>query len=99
MSATSSIQSRTCEECEFVFVVAERAEIPATAPGRLVVIGDDSALVEQLRQMRYWQLLRWVDGDRAKGEIVPTLTGTAHVTGESLLRLDPKDPFCWGIRS
>ncbi len=40
---------------------------------------------------------RWLD--RAKGEIMPTLTGTAHVTGESLLRLDPKDPFCWGIRS
>jgi 4-hydroxyproline epimerase len=37
--------------------------------------------------------------DRAKGEIVPTITGTAHVTGESVLRLDPKDPFCWGIRA
>jgi 4-hydroxyproline epimerase len=40
---------------------------------------------------------RWLD--RAKGEIMPTLSGTAYVTGESLLRLDPKDPFCWGIRS
>ena len=39
---------------------------------------------------------RWCD--RSKGEIVPTITGTAHVTGESLLRLDPEDPFCWGIR-
>jgi 4-hydroxyproline epimerase len=39
---------------------------------------------------------RW--SDRSKGEIVPTITGTAHVTGESLLRLDPQDPFCWGIR-
>jgi 4-hydroxyproline epimerase len=39
---------------------------------------------------------RW--HDRAKGEIVPIITGTAHVTGESLLRLDPDDPFCWGIR-
>jgi 4-hydroxyproline epimerase len=39
---------------------------------------------------------RW--SDRSKGEIVPTITGTAHVTGESLLRLDPEDPFCWGIR-
>jgi len=36
--------------------------------------------------------------DRAKGEIVPTITGTAHVTGEATLRLDPRDPFCWGIR-
>lgn len=40
---------------------------------------------------------RW--RDRSKGEIVPTITGTAHVTGESLLRLDPADPFCWGIRA
>jgi 4-hydroxyproline epimerase len=40
---------------------------------------------------------RW--HDRAKGEIVPIITGTAHVTGECLLRLDPKDPFCWGIRA
>jgi len=40
---------------------------------------------------------RW--HDRGKGEIVPTITGTAHVTGESLLRLDPLDPFCWGIRA
>jgi proline racemase len=40
---------------------------------------------------------RW--HDRAKGEIVPTITGTAHVTAESALRLDPEDPFCWGIVS
>ncbi len=40
---------------------------------------------------------RW--HDRAKGEILPTITGTAHVTGEAVLRLDPKDPFCWGIRA
>jgi 4-hydroxyproline epimerase len=40
---------------------------------------------------------RW--HDRGKGEIVPTITGTAHVTGENVLRLDPDDPFCWGIRA
>jgi len=38
---------------------------------------------------------RW--HDRGKGEIVPTITGTAHVTAESLLRFDPQDPFRWGI--
>jgi 4-hydroxyproline epimerase len=36
---------------------------------------------------------------RGKGEIVPIISGTAHVTGENLLRLDPSDPFCWGIRA
>ena len=40
---------------------------------------------------------RWHDRDR--GEIVPSITGTAHVTGEALLILDAEDPFCWGIRS
>jgi proline racemase len=40
---------------------------------------------------------RWID--RSKGEIVPTITGTAHVTAEATLRLDPSDPFCWGIRA
>jgi 4-hydroxyproline epimerase len=39
---------------------------------------------------------RWID--RAKGTIAPTITGTAHVTAEAKLILDPKDPFCWGIR-
>lgn len=34
---------------------------------------------------------------RERGEIVPTITGSAYVTAESVLRLDPEDPFCWGI--
>jgi len=38
---------------------------------------------------------RW--HDRAKGEIVPTITGRAYVTAESVLRIDPDDPFRWGI--
>jgi 4-hydroxyproline epimerase len=40
---------------------------------------------------------RW--HDRNQGQIVPVITGSAHVTGENLLRLDPSDPFCWGIRA
>jgi len=35
---------------------------------------------------------------RDQGEITPIITGTAHVTGEARLRLDPADPYCWGIR-
>ncbi|HEX8754887.1 MAG TPA: proline racemase family protein [Steroidobacteraceae bacterium] len=38
---------------------------------------------------------RW--HDRGKGEILPTITGRAHVTAESVLRIDPDDPFRWGI--
>ena len=37
---------------------------------------------------------------RRSGEkIIPEITGTAFVNGEATLRLDPRDPFCWGIRS
>lgn len=46
---------------------------------------------------RFTARFRWKD--RTRGEIVPTITGRAHVTSEALLRLDPEDPFCWGIRS
>ncbi len=38
---------------------------------------------------------RWHDRD--KGEIVPTITGRAYVIAESVLRMDPDDPFRWGI--
>jgi 4-hydroxyproline epimerase len=40
---------------------------------------------------------RWLD--RAKGEIAPTITGTAHIMAEATLHLDERDPFCWGIRT
>jgi 4-hydroxyproline epimerase len=39
---------------------------------------------------------RWLD--QARGEVAPVVTGTAHVTGESLLLLNEADPFQWGIR-
>jgi 4-hydroxyproline epimerase len=38
---------------------------------------------------------RWLD--RSAGKVVPSVTGTAYITGESKLLLDPADPFCWGI--
>jgi 4-hydroxyproline epimerase len=39
---------------------------------------------------------RW--SDRLRGEVIPTITGNAHVTGEAVLVIDEKDPFSWGIR-
>jgi 4-hydroxyproline epimerase len=39
---------------------------------------------------------RWLD--RSAGTVAPTIRGRAYVTGESTLLLDPKDPYCWGIR-
>jgi 4-hydroxyproline epimerase len=32
------------------------------------------------------------------GKRLPTITGSAFVTSESTLILDPRDAFCWGIR-
>jgi 4-hydroxyproline epimerase len=40
---------------------------------------------------------RWLD--KAKGEIEPTITGTAYITSEAHLQLNPDDPLCWGIRA
>src|SRR5262249_42295628 len=36
-----------------------------------------------------------LDGDR----IIPRIAGTAYVTAEATLLLDPDDPFCMGIPS
>jgi 4-hydroxyproline epimerase len=57
----------------------------------------DSWVQESLVGSTFESRYRW--RDRGRGEIVPTITGTAHVTGESVLRLDSNDPFCWGIRA
>ncbi len=36
---------------------------------------------------------------RGRGnQILPTITGRAHITAEAGLLLDETDPFCWGIR-
>jgi 4-hydroxyproline epimerase len=51
---------------------------------------------ESLIGSRFTARYRWLD--RAEGKIIPTITGTAHVTAEAVLHLDPRDPFCWGIR-
>ncbi len=37
--------------------------------------------------------------NRERGEILPIVTGTAHVNAESTLLLAENDPFCWGIRA
>jgi 4-hydroxyproline epimerase len=39
---------------------------------------------------------RWAD--RGRGTVDPTITGTAHVTAESTLLIDDRDPLTWGIR-
>jgi 4-hydroxyproline epimerase len=31
-------------------------------------------------------------------QVLPTIRGTAWLTGDNTLFLDPRDPHCWGIR-
>jgi 4-hydroxyproline epimerase len=46
---------------------------------------------------------RWADeGERNESglrAIIPTVRGRAYITAESVLVVDPEDPFAWGIRS
>lgn len=56
---------------------------------------DEPWVQESLIGSTFTGRYRWYD--RGRGEIVPTITGTAHVTAEALLRFDPRDPFRWGI--
>jgi proline racemase len=51
---------------------------------------------ESILGSKFTAQFRWYD--RARGEILPLITGTAHITAESTLLLDERDPFCWGIR-
>jgi len=51
---------------------------------------------ESLIGSRFTASFRWLE--RASGRVAPTIIGRAHVTAESTLLLDPRDPFRWGIR-
>ncbi len=33
------------------------------------------------------------------GKIIPSIQGSAYITGEADLNLDPQDPFCYGTRT
>lgn len=37
--------------------------------------------------------------EREGDDLIPTICGTAYVTAESTLFLNPEDPFCWGFRA
>jgi 4-hydroxyproline epimerase len=39
---------------------------------------------------------RWLD--RADGTVEPVIRGRAFVNAETAQLLDPRDPFCWGVR-
>ena len=80
----------------------DRSPCGTGTSAKLACLAADGALAEgepwvqeSLIGSTFTARYRW--SDRAAGEIIPTITGSAYVTGESVLRLDPRDPFCWGI--
>ncbi len=51
---------------------------------------------ESILGSKFTGQFRWLNCER--GDIVPTITGTAHINAEATLLLNENDPFCWGIR-
>ena len=51
---------------------------------------------ESILGTKFTGRFQWAD--KARGEIIPTVTGMAHVNAEATLLLDDADPFCDGIR-
>jgi 4-hydroxyproline epimerase len=51
---------------------------------------------ESILGSKFTGKFRWLN--RERGEIIPTITGSAHINSEATLLLDEADPFCWGIR-
>jgi len=51
---------------------------------------------ESILGSKFTGKFQWLN--RERGEVLPTITGTAYVTAESTLLLNDNDPFCWGIR-
>lgn len=50
---------------------------------------------ESILGSKFTGSFRWLNP--ARGEILPVITGMAHVNAESTLLLKEEDPFCWGI--
>jgi len=57
---------------------------------------DEEWIQESLIGSTFSGRFKWID--RAAGTIAPTISGHAHISAESTLLLDPRDPFCWGIQ-
>jgi proline racemase len=71
---------------------------------KLACLAADGALAEgktwvqeSILGSKFSGKFRWLD--RPRGEVLPVITGTAHVNAEATLLLADSDPFCWGIRS
>ncbi|MBI5768708.1 MAG: proline racemase family protein [Verrucomicrobia bacterium] len=82
----------------------DRSPCGTGTSAKLACLADDGKLAEGATWVqesvigsRFEGRYRWLD--RAKGEVAPVITGTAHIMAEATLHLDERDPFCWGIRA
>ena len=80
----------------------DRSPCGTGTSARLTCLAADGRLAEGAEHViasivgsRFRGSFRWVE--KARGIIVPTITGTAHVTAEATLLFDPADPFRHGI--
>ena len=51
---------------------------------------------ESILGSKFTGQFRWLN--RERGEVIPIITGSAHINAEATLLLNESDPFCWGIR-
>ncbi len=56
---------------------------------------NETWVIESVVGSRFSGSFAWEN--KQEGRILPTVTGDAFVTGEGVLLLDERDPFCWGI--
>jgi proline racemase len=64
------------------------------ADGKLVE--GETWIQESILGSKFTGTFRWLN--RERGEVIPSITGTAYVNAETTLLLNESDPFCWGIR-
>jgi len=80
----------------------DRSPCGTGTSARLACLASDGLLMEgetmvqeSIIGSRFTGRFRW--DDKAKGTVIPTITGKAFVTASSTLLFDAGDPFCYGI--
>lgn len=77
----------------------DRSPCGTGTSAKLACLAADGALAEGATWLQESVLGSVFRGSyrRLAAQIVPTITGRAHVCGSATLLLDPADPFCWGL--
>jgi 4-hydroxyproline epimerase len=99
--ASAAAQSRNFVQCPGK--AYDRSPCGTGTSAKLACLAADAKLAEGAEWIQesiigstFIAKYRW--HDRARGEILPVITGSAHIMAEATLLLDDADPFQWGIR-